>query len=167
MSNVSMINTTDRINASKKARSPWGVRIEELLDGRSQAWLAQSANVSPSTLASIIASVEPKADNMVRIARALGTTAEYLMTGEKPPGVSGGKVSEPPTNWEPSDARVHEVGNRVAEARGIVEEATQIAGVIPTEALRQAMLTLQFRYGVESDDLALLLVAASRPQIGK
>ena len=145
-------------------RTPWGARIELLLDGRSQSWLATASGVGPSTLASIISTVEPKGENLVRIAAALGTSAEYLMTGEHLRGASTGRVAEPPAGWQPSQSRVRAIGDRVRQAELALEAASQETAIIPDEGLRQALLALQVRYGVELEDLALLLGAAHRAQ---
>lgn len=63
--------------------TPWGQRILQLLDGRSQAWLAREAGIDATSLNSTIKHAEPRASAAVRIARTLGTTVEYLMTGSE------------------------------------------------------------------------------------
>ncbi|MFN3371029.1 MAG: helix-turn-helix transcriptional regulator [Sphingomonadaceae bacterium] len=66
-----------------KPMTPWGARILELLDGRPISWLAREADVKRSTLNAAISGTLPSVDKALRIARALGTTVEWLMTGEE------------------------------------------------------------------------------------
>lgn len=52
------------------------------LDGKPQSWLAREAGLDTSTLSDILSKAMPKADSAMRIAAALGTTVEWLLTGE-------------------------------------------------------------------------------------
>lgn len=136
--------------------TPWGDRILKLLDGRPQANLAKEAGLDPRTLGDIIRRTTPSADKALRIARALGTTVEWLMEGDPPP-------AEEPELREPSAAAYQALGDRLREAHLLLEEATQAVGVIPDEALRQVLLTLIFRHRVPVEEVALILAAKARP----
>lgn len=137
----------------------------EALDGRSFTWLSNSSGVADTTIGSMVYGAVPRADNALKIAQSLGITVEFLMTGEQPRGAPVGKVAEPPAGWQPSQARVRSVGERMREAELAVEEASQETAIIPDEGLRQALMALQVRYGIEAEDLALLLGATHRAQV--
>jgi transcriptional regulator with XRE-family HTH domain len=77
-----------RKTASEKVRSPWGKRIEALLDGRSQTWLAEQCGVSNTNLSDIIRGTMPLTVTGVKIAQALDVTAEFLFTGENSSGAN-------------------------------------------------------------------------------
>jgi hypothetical protein len=158
-----------RKDASTFRGTAWGARIVELLDNRPQSWLAKTAKMSPSTLHDIITKNMPSAENAIRIAQTLGTTVEYIISGTEPAGLLVSKAAEPPADWLPSDARVgavaKSVGERVRNAELAIEEASQETAIIPDEGLRQVMISLHVRYGVDAEDLAMLLHAAQRGQL--
>lgn len=70
--------------------------------------------------------------------------------------------AEEPELREPSAAAYQALGVRLREAHLLLEEATQAVGVIPDEALRQALLTLIFRHRVPVEEVALILAAKAR-----
>lgn len=71
-----------RQDASDFRGTPWGARIIALLDNRPRSWLTKVTGISASTLSDIISKNVPGADKALAIAQALGTTVEYLMTGQ-------------------------------------------------------------------------------------
>lgn len=116
--------------------------------------------MSSSTLADIITKNTPGADRAVKIAQALGTTVEYLMTGEgaQPTPLPG--VAEPVSEFrQPSDAAIRSVSDRYRQALVAFEEATQAAAVLPDEALKQVLISLLFRHRVPVEDIVLILAA--------
>ncbi len=156
--------------ASEKDGVAIGERIRHLLANRPISWLAREADVSRSTLNAAIGGTLPSVDKAFRIARALGTTVEYLVTGEGAPS-PGGRASGPQIMAEPGRqfqvqlqdrGDYQALGERLREAHLQLEEATQAVGVIPDEGLRQVLLTLIFRYRVPVEEVALLLTAKAR-----
>lgn len=80
-------NPIKRERSSTKTRSPWGLRIDAALNGRTVTWLAEQTGIGDTTLSGIMSSAMPKADNALKISQAIGVTVEYLLTGES--SVSG------------------------------------------------------------------------------
>lgn len=72
------------------------IRLGVLLERRrkTRPWLAQVAGVSPNTINSWYKAAKsgkpvahiPSSDLLMRVAKALDTTVEYLLTGEEPGG---------------------------------------------------------------------------------
>lgn len=85
---ISHTKSLNKDVASEKLRSPWGIRIEALLDGRSQAWLAREAGISTTGLGSIMRETMPAADTAIRLAQALDVTAEFLFSGANGSGAN-------------------------------------------------------------------------------
>lgn len=77
-----------RKSASGKTRSALGLRVEALLGGRSQAWLAREAGISTGTLSEIMNGQMPGADKAIKLAQALEVTVEFLFSGENNSGVN-------------------------------------------------------------------------------
>lgn len=152
--------------ASEMSLTPWGVRIVDLLGGRPRAWLAREADLGARTLSDIIHKTTPAADKAVRIAQALGVTVEWLMTGEdrEEEVVTGDVMREAGLAYpSPPPFDVSAVAVRYQQALQQLEEATQAAGVIPDEALRQVLISLLFKHRVPVEDIAMILAAkASR-----
>lgn len=66
------------------------VRIEYLLrlQRRSRRWLALAIGRPPSTVHSWFArDTQPRGEDLARVAAALHTTSDYLVTGEEPDGL--------------------------------------------------------------------------------
>ncbi len=61
--------------------SPVGLRIVEALDGRSQQWLSEKSGISTSTISDYVAHGIAKSEAAVAIAAALGTSVDWLLTG--------------------------------------------------------------------------------------
>lgn len=181
----------NRRAASPKVRTPWGERIEAALAGRSQAWLGQASGVGATTIASIISTVEPKAENAVRIAKALGTTVEYIMTGEGPgpallPGssVAEGMRKEMQRAAEnlgaDFDARSvaqivqYELAKQTApiaqpsydRAAMALDKAVKLSGHEPNEQVHIALMHILLRHPVDPESIALLLDAIT-PETGR
>lgn len=68
--------------------NPVGSRIIEALDGRTRKWLASSSGLSESTVSDYIANGIAKAEAAVDIARSLGVTVDWLLTGTGARGTS-------------------------------------------------------------------------------
>lgn len=85
---MSNSNPVFRKVTSGKTRSPLGLRIEELLHGRSQAWLAREAEISTGTLSEIMKGQMPGADKAIKLAQALEVTVEFLFSGENSSGAN-------------------------------------------------------------------------------
>jgi transcriptional regulator with XRE-family HTH domain len=85
---MSNSNPVFRKAASGKTRSPLGLRIDALLHGRSQAWLAREADISTGTLSEIMKGQMPGADKAIKLAQALDVTVEYLFSGENGSGAN-------------------------------------------------------------------------------
>ena len=81
-------NPVSRKSASGKTRSALGLRIEALLGGQSQAWLARQAGISTGTLSEIMKGQMPGADKAIKLAQALDVTVEYLFSGENGSGAN-------------------------------------------------------------------------------
>lgn len=134
------------------------MRIEQLLDGREKIWLSKRAGLSGSTLHDLMVRTSPGADKVLKVAQALGTTVEYLMTGEGAPPASLPGVAEPVTEFrQPSDAAIRSVSDRYKEALVELEAATQAAGVLPDDGLKQVLISLLFRYQVPFEDVVTIL----------
>ena len=119
--------------------------------------------MSSSTLADIITKNTPGADRAVKIAQALGTTVEYLMTGEGAPPTPLPGVAEPVTEFrQPSDAAIRSFADKHKRAAQLFEEATQAVRVIPDEVLRMTLVRIIARYGVEIEDIADILTSKAR-----
>ena len=91
-------NSASRISASKKERSALGKRIEALLGGRSQAWLAREAGISTGNMSEIMAGQMPGADKAIKLAQALEVTVEFLFSGENNSGANP-LLSADQANW--------------------------------------------------------------------
>lgn len=87
MINSPIVRNENSDKARKRGRQPAqtdnssGKRILELLDGRDFGWLAEKSGIPTSTLSDAVKRGIARADNAVRIARALGTTVEFLIDG--------------------------------------------------------------------------------------
>lgn len=149
--------------ASEKSLTPWGERIMAWLDGRSRTGLAKEADLSERTLGDIIHKTTPAADKAVKIAQAMGTTVEYLMTGQGKTPSTVPSVAEPTTEFgQPSDAAIRSISDRYRQALLAYEEATQAAAVIPDEALKEVLISLLFRHNIPIEDIVLILAAKAR-----
>lgn len=139
------------------------MRIEELLDGREKIWLSKRAGLSGSTLHDLMVRTSPGADKVLKVAQALGTTVEYLMTGKGEPPKALPGVAEPTTEFrQPADAAIRSVSDRYREALLAYEEATQAAAVVPDEALKEVLISLLFRHQIPLEDIVLILAAKAR-----
>lgn len=70
-------------------------RVNGLLGERTMAWLARAADVNSNTIANYIyRNSMPRMDHLVKIAKALGVSVDYLSTGEGEAKVQSPKVSE-------------------------------------------------------------------------
>jgi transcriptional regulator with XRE-family HTH domain len=67
--------------ASKKIDIDFGRRIVELRRGRQQTLLAATAGINQGMWSKAEKGIIPQGDTLVKIARALDTTAEYLVFG--------------------------------------------------------------------------------------
>lgn len=65
-------------------RTPWGQRIDAVLDGRPYTWICERTGINKRTISDIVHRSCPGADKAVEIAQALGVSVEWLMTGEHP-----------------------------------------------------------------------------------
>lgn len=158
-----MSKPENRSAASGKTLSPLGMRIEQLLDGREKIWLSKRAGLSGSTLHDLMVRTSPGADKVLKVAQALGTTVEYLMTGEGAPPAPLPGVAEPVTEFrQPSDAAIRSFTGRHEAANRQLEEATQAVRVIPDEVLRMTLVRIIARYGVEIEDIADILTSKAR-----
>lgn len=79
-------------------RTPWGERILQKLEGRSQAWLAREAQVSTTGLGEVVRKAMPAADTALRIAQALGVSVDWLITGREP-ARSGRLLAADEADW--------------------------------------------------------------------
>jgi hypothetical protein len=160
-------------NQPDKSVTPWGRRILGGLDrlNRRPAWLADAAKLDPNTLSGNIYKTMPRADAAVRIAKALGMSVEYLMTGETiPPGSAvagaqqvlrdhGARAFDPVHRPRPIPGK----GEPTAYDRAAItfDEATRIAQWEPPEAVRVAMMQILFRHDIDAESVALLLEAVA------
>ena len=80
------------------------------------------------------------------------------MTGEGAPPAPLPGVAEPVTEFrQPSDAAIRSVSDRYKEALVELEAATQAAGVLPDDGLKQVLISLLFRYQVPFEDVVTIL----------
>lgn len=142
-----------------------GERIKALMDDRDQTKVAKRAQLSASTFHDAMTRKSPGADKILKIAQALGTTVEYLMTGHHPPPAFGSVVAGAQRELmrlsEPSPAAPSESPYEIA--RRHLENAMQQAGLIPSESVRQALIALLARCDVPPEYIADLLIALKRP----
>ncbi|QPT08617.1 S24 family peptidase [Sphingomonas paucimobilis] len=68
-----------------------GKRIADALGTRNLNWLAAETGISDSTLSGYVQSGIAKADNAVTIAKALGCSVDWLLTGKE---ATGGKLAQ-------------------------------------------------------------------------
>jgi transcriptional regulator with XRE-family HTH domain len=151
----------------------WGDRIVQLLADRPQSWLVRETGISSSALSDILSRNMPNAENAVKIAKALGTSAEYLITGDGPgpgprlvagsavegaAGVLGGLRSGGATESAAA------VGRRYRQAIADLETAIEAVGIVPDEALRQVLVGLLFKQAIPVEDIAILLAAKARQE---
>ena len=90
-----MVNPKNRADNSDNERprrrqaantdNPVGKRILSLLDGRDFGWLAIKTGIPASTLSDYVQRGVSRADNALKIARALQTSVEFLMDGRDAP----------------------------------------------------------------------------------
>jgi hypothetical protein len=160
-------------NQPDKSVTPWGRRILGGLDrlNRRPAWLADAAKLDPNTLSGNIYKTMPRADAAVRIAKALGMSVEYLMTGETiPPGSAvagaqkvlrehGGRAFDPVHRPRPVPGQ----GEPSAYDRAALtfDRAARLAGFEPSEPVRVAMMQILFRHDIDAESVALLLEAVA------
>ena len=65
------------------------IRTEVRLSNTTQAWVAKEAGIPFGTFQRWLShKTMPNADQIVALAKALGTTAEFLVSGEQPHGYS-------------------------------------------------------------------------------
>ncbi len=140
------------------------------------AAFARQSGFASSTIDNILKGTIPRADNAVRIARALGVSVEWLLTGEgPPPGAppepgegpqapapavpsSGLGCRQPPQATASAPPR-HGAASAYERAAATVDRAAEIARVEPSEALRVALMQILFRHDIPAEDVALLLAA--------
>ncbi len=125
---------------------------------------------------SVLKGTIPRADNAVRIARALGVSVEWLLTGEGPPpgappepgeGAQAPAPAPPPSGpacCEPPHAPAsagphHGAASAYDRAAATVDRAAQIARVEPSAAVRVALMQILFRHDIPAEEIALLLAA--------
>lgn len=147
-------------------------RIRLMLGGREASPIARAAGIPASTMHSIMHGTIPRADNAVRLAKALGCSVEWLITGEDahaqkvaPGGVSDRLISYGEVA-QPSAAAISAQGNRYRKAVETLDRAIDQSGIMPTDGLRQVLLSLLFRHDISVEDLAQLLYTASPPNSG-
>ena len=149
--------------ASEKDALAFGARIRDALAERPVTWLAKQSGVSRSTINAAIGGTFLSIDKAYRIAQALGTTVEYLMTGEGAPPAPLPGVAEPVMEFrQPSDAAIRSFAEKHKRAAQLFEEATQAVRVIPDEVLRMTLVRIIARYGVEIEDIADILTSKAR-----
>ena len=98
---------SDKISRRRRqpsiTESSVGKRILEALGDRDFGWLSRESGVPDSTIGDYVKRGISRADTAVKIARALGTTVEYLLEGGTPAtgGASLVTVSEADFVWVP------------------------------------------------------------------
>ncbi len=88
MANPKVRNDNSDISPRKRrqaaiSENPAGERLRALLDGRDYGWLSGKTGISTSTISDYVKKGISRADNAVLIARALGTTVEFLVEGRE------------------------------------------------------------------------------------
>ena len=79
--------------------NPVGKRILSLLDGRDYGWLSEKTGVPASTLSDYVKRGISRADNAVRIARALNSSVEFLIDGREGGRQSAHLVDADDADW--------------------------------------------------------------------
>lgn len=90
-------NPVNRTGQAKSAKrdDAFAARLHLALDGRSQAWLAEQTDLSKSTVNDYAKGAIPSADRAFLLARTLGVSAEWLITGSHPDDPQWGSLDEP------------------------------------------------------------------------
>lgn len=76
-----------------------GKRVIELLGGRDFGWLSGKTGIPASTLSDYVQRGISRADNAVKIARALDTTVEFLIDGIEAPSIRRHLVEASEAEW--------------------------------------------------------------------
>ena len=71
-----------RQNQFEKSSKTLAQRVKARLGARDFAWLARQAGIPTSTLHSMLGGTMPRADNALRLARVLGCSVEWLVSGQ-------------------------------------------------------------------------------------
>jgi transcriptional regulator with XRE-family HTH domain len=156
------------ISAEKPAgqAETWSARLDALMKAMdlNNAQLERRCGVGRKRIGEYRSGeAEPAATALHRIAKALGTTVEWLIEGEgdRPTAISG--VAEPSHAFaDPPRSEIVGMGERMRLAQLQLEEATQAVGVIPDEALRQVLYGLLFKHRIPVEDVAIILSAKAR-----
>lgn len=142
------------------ATPDWAERLDEVMTRQriGNAELERLSQVDRKRIGQYRAGKNvPPFTAMAAMARHLGVTCEWLATGldAEPAYVADARA----LIHQPAPFTVHRI--QIAELQ--LEEAMQASAVIPSEALRQALLTLLIRHDVPAQDIAAILLALKRP----
>lgn len=147
-------------------------RIRDRLGGQAPAVFARENGIPSSTIDSVLRGTIPRADNALRIARALGCSVDWLLTGKNAglPSTADAARSEvqalrerksPPFDpvSRPRPMLPKDEPTAYDRAALTLDEAIRIISWEPPESIRRSLMPILFAHRIDAALVAYLLEA--------